>query len=215
MIQWTDSHFRTFLRSIATHPLLYTEMIMDNALVGQHYYHANDLTRLEPWLVAGRVEEPLAFQLGGGGIDGADPTMPLTCPPTVTDNVNHSAIQTLTTAAELVLQYHPTLTELNINSGCPSSKALRGGFGADLMRVSSHDHTRAAVNAVVRAVGSKTNVTVKCRIGVVAGKGDEMDNRTSYKSLCQYVAGMKQVGRVASKNKQRCEGWVAWRWASL
>ena len=198
MIQWTDSHFRNFLRSLAAKPLLYTEMIMDTALTGQWHYRGQDLSLLRPWLVASPAEHPLAVQLGGGGIDATSPTSPAGSLPKIIGGINQESCETLAEASALVVAYNNSvsgipLAELNINSGCPSNKALRGGFGADLMRASSQDHTRAAVSAVVRQVGSSTNVSVKCRIGVLS-KGEPADSRLDYPSLCSYVAAVKAAG---------------------
>lgn len=57
MMERTDRHFRAFLRSITRHTLLYTEMV-----VGQALAHSG---KVERFLGFDAVEKPLALQLGG------------------------------------------------------------------------------------------------------------------------------------------------------
>jgi tRNA-dihydrouridine synthase A len=56
MMDWTDRHDRYFLRLIAPHVLLYTEMVTANALIH------GDFKRL---LAFNPAEQPVALQLGG------------------------------------------------------------------------------------------------------------------------------------------------------
>lgn len=56
MMDWTDRHARSFLRLLAPHFLLYTEMINVEAL---HYGDKSALLRFDP------TEHPVALQLGG------------------------------------------------------------------------------------------------------------------------------------------------------
>lgn len=56
MMDWTDRHARAFLRLLAPHFLLYTEMINVEAL---HYGDKSALLRFDP------SEHPVALQLGG------------------------------------------------------------------------------------------------------------------------------------------------------
>jgi hypothetical protein len=173
-------------------------MIMDSALVGQHHYKRNGLGVLSPWLVALPGEQPLAYQLGGGGLDGVSCLAAAGSRPVIEGGVNLPSAEQLALAADLVCSYAAENgiepAEININSGCPSSKALRGGFGADLMRATANDHTRAVVSSVVRRVGARSEVTVKCRIGVCAPAAQPEDSRMTYRSLCEYVAGVKSAG---------------------
>ena len=58
MMQWTDSHWRHLMRNISSHSLLYTEMIMADALVHssrpiQDFFGPHD------------EKGPVAVQLGG------------------------------------------------------------------------------------------------------------------------------------------------------
>lgn len=56
MMDWTDRHDRYFLRLIAPHALLYTEMITTGALIHGDY---------KRFLAFDRAEHPVALQLGG------------------------------------------------------------------------------------------------------------------------------------------------------
>ncbi len=56
MMEWTDRHFRRFIRLISRHALLYTEMVVTGALI------RGDRERL---LAFDPSEHPLALQLGG------------------------------------------------------------------------------------------------------------------------------------------------------
>ena len=56
MMDWTDRHFRYFMRQIARHPLLYTEMITTAAIL---HGDLNKLLDFSP------EEAPVAIQLGG------------------------------------------------------------------------------------------------------------------------------------------------------
>ncbi|MBS1212648.1 MAG: tRNA-dihydrouridine synthase, partial [Proteobacteria bacterium] len=56
MLEWTDRHFRYFLRLISRHTLLYTEMITTGAVLH------GDRERLLQYHPA---EHPIALQLGG------------------------------------------------------------------------------------------------------------------------------------------------------
>ncbi len=60
MMDWTDRHCRYFLRLIAPHALLYTEMVTTGALL-----HGDR----ERYLRHDRAEHPLALQLGGSDPD--------------------------------------------------------------------------------------------------------------------------------------------------
>lgn len=61
MLNWTDRHFRFFLRLICKNPLFYTEMIPERAIVN------NPILRdsLKPL----SLEQPLALQIGGSSPD--------------------------------------------------------------------------------------------------------------------------------------------------
>lgn len=56
MLDWTDRHYRYFMRGLTKHALLYTEMITTGALL------YGDAAR---YLAYNQVEHPLALQLGG------------------------------------------------------------------------------------------------------------------------------------------------------
>jgi tRNA-dihydrouridine synthase A len=100
------------------------------------------------------AEHPVALQLGG------------------------SEPQDLATAARIGAEFG--YDEINLNCGCPSDRVHSGAFGACLMlepqRVAD---CVAAMKAVVRIP-----VTVKMRIGVVAGRG-----AGARSAIAQYTAG--------------------------
>lgn len=75
-------------------------------------------------------------------------------------------------------------SEINLNAGCPSTKAKRGGFGAELMI--DPQSTRQIVYEMKREV-TKTDVTVKCRIGVTPG-------RHSWENLVEFVDAIRSTG---------------------
>lgn len=56
MLDWTDTHFRYFIRLLSPHSVLYTEMITTGALVHGHS---------QGFLKFNTEEHPLALQLGG------------------------------------------------------------------------------------------------------------------------------------------------------
>eukprot|EP00520_Triparma_pacifica_P012955 CAMPEP_0118635156 /NCGR_PEP_ID=MMETSP0785-20121206/1927_1 /TAXON_ID=91992 /ORGANISM="Bolidomonas pacifica, Strain CCMP 1866" /LENGTH=375 /DNA_ID=CAMNT_0006526173 /DNA_START=179 /DNA_END=1303 /DNA_ORIENTATION=+ len=195
MIQWTDHHYRQLFRQISSKPLLYTEMINDDALL--HNYNSSpsssssSFSALTPWLRSSSTSHPLAVQLGGGG-------------KTSQTSVDHASVSNFASAASLVLQYglshSPSpFAEINVNSGCPSSKAVSRCFGADLMRVSSSSHTLALLRETVRRVGHAAPVSLKCRIGCEERYGSPgPDARVTYEALKSYVkiageAGVKKI----------------------
>ena len=67
--------------------------------------------------------------------------------------------------------------EINLNCGCPSSRVSKHMFGARLM-LDPH-RVRKICYAMIRRVGHKCPVTVKCRLGA--------DDRDSYEELCEFV----------------------------
>lgn len=208
MIQYTDSHWRTLFRSIASRPLLYTEMVMDEAITNNA--SRRGLSSLRPWLTTNACEQPLALQLGGGGLGGVTPSPTSSDAPSSTSSlIDVSAIERLASAASLSLSYASSFgaspfSELNLNCGCPSDSAKKRGFGADLMRPLSRAHTVACVKAVVRQVGHELPVTVKCRIGVLARPVGQTPgpsppdagehNRVGYERLKEFVADMSGCG---------------------
>ena len=138
MMDYTDRHFRVLMRQVTRRSLLYTEMVVAQAL-----HHA----RLEPGASAPRgrlerllgfdpVEKPLALQVGGD-----DPAL-------------------LAEAAQLAADWG--YDEINLNVGCPSEKVQKGRFGACLM--AEPDQVARCVTAMADAC--PLPVTVKHRIGI-------------------------------------------------
>lgn len=157
MIQWTDRHWRFFFRGISRHTLLYSEMISANAIV----YNA---AQLDNFLGHAVVEEPLAVQLGGN-----DP-------------------EKLAEAAYLAQQYRPPSShgfqEINLNAGCPSNKAKKQGYGAELML--EPDLVGRILHAMVRRATS-SEISLKCRIGVKPGPH-------SFEDLCHLMRTVEASG---------------------
>jgi tRNA-dihydrouridine synthase A len=71
--------------------------------------------------------------------------------------------------------------EINLNVGCPSDRVQTGRFGACLMREPAL--VAACVGAMIEAVGARTPVTVKCRLGV-----DDQDPEESLFALVDACA---------------------------
>jgi tRNA-dihydrouridine synthase A len=138
MLDYTDRHFRVVMRQISRHCLLYTEMVVAQAL-----HHARRQPgasepggRLERLIGFDPCERPLALQLGGD-----DPDL-------------------LAEAARLAADWG--YDEVNLNVGCPSEKVRKGRFGACLMA----DPNQVARCVAAMAAASPLPVTVKHRIGI-------------------------------------------------
>jgi tRNA dihydrouridine synthase A len=103
MIQWTDAHFRYYVRGITKNATLYTEMVMDEALVRNRSPEG-----MAAYIGHSSIEHPLVLQLGG------------------------SQPEYLADAAYLASK-EGCFREINLNAGCPSDKAKAKMFGAALM----------------------------------------------------------------------------------
>jgi tRNA-dihydrouridine synthase A len=140
MLDYTDRHFRVLMRQISRHCLLYTEMVVAQAL--HHAQLDSDgerrALRLQRLIGHDPIERPLALQLGGD-----DPLL-------------------LAEAAALAAAWG--YNEVNLNVGCPSEKVQKGRFGACLMA----DPGRVADSVAAMAAASGLPVTVKHRIGIDA-----------------------------------------------
>ncbi len=104
------------------------------------------------------VEYPLAIQLGG-------------CDPVKMGE------------AAYLCESFGSYNEINLNAGCPSNKAKKAGFGAELML--EPELVRQIVSEMKRRV-THTEITVKCRIGVT--------KRESYEELVEFVNAVKSGG---------------------
>ena len=138
MLDCTDRHFRMLMRQITRYSLLYTEMVVAQAL---HHARRDPGAeqpggRLERLIGFDPSERPLALQVGGD-----DPAL-------------------LADAARLAADWG--YSEINLNVGCPSEKVQKGRFGACLM--AAPDHVARCVEAM--AAASPLPVTVKHRIGI-------------------------------------------------
>ncbi len=138
MMDYTDRHFRVLMRQITRRSLLYTEMVVAQAL--HHARQPADANqpggRLERLLGFDPIEHPIALQVGGD-----DPTL-------------------LAEATQLAADWG--YDEINLNVGCPSEKVQKGRFGACLM--ADPEQVARCVEAMVAA--SPLAVTVKHRIGI-------------------------------------------------
>ncbi len=105
MLDYTDRHFRVLMRQITRRSLLYSEMVVAQAI--HHCNTPGQQERLGRLLDFDPVEKPLALQLGGD-----DPGL-------------------LAAAAQLAAAWG--YDEVNLNVGCPSEKVQKGRFGACLM----------------------------------------------------------------------------------
>ncbi len=140
MMDYTDRHFRVLFRQISRRSLLYTEMVVAQAL---HHCHraaaAGDLRarqRLERLIGFDACEHPIALQVGGD-----DPAL-------------------LAEAARIAAGRG--YDEINLNVGCPSEKVQKGRFGACLMA----EPDRVARCVAAMAAAGPLPVTVKHRIGI-------------------------------------------------
>ena len=142
MMDYTDRHFRVLFRQISRRSLLYTEMVVAQAL--HHCQQAGAggderaRQRLERLIGFDPCEHPIALQVGGD-----DPVL-------------------LAEAARIAADRG--YDELNLNVGCPSEKVQKGRFGACLM--AEPDQVARCVAAM--AAASPLPVTVKHRIGIDA-----------------------------------------------
>jgi len=141
MLDYTDRHFRVLMRQVSRHCLLYTEMVVAQAIhhsaaAGAGHRNGSAEQRLERLLGFDPEERPLALQLGGD-----DPAL-------------------LAEASRLAAERG--YSELNLNVGCPSAKVQQGRFGACLMA----DPARVARCVEAMAAASDLPVTVKHRIGI-------------------------------------------------
>ena len=129
MLDCTDRHFRVLMRQISRHSLLYTEMVVAQAIHHARLEHDGQ-ARLERLIGFDPLEKPLALQLGGD-----DPAL-------------------LAEAAALAAERG--YDEVNLNVGCPSEKVQRGRFGACLM-AEPHQVARC-VEAMATASGLPVTV---------------------------------------------------------
>lgn len=118
----------------------------------------HNTSRLEQFIGHENVEYPLVLQLGGN----------------TPEKLGEAAY---------ICESYGAFEEINLNCGCPSNKALKAGFGAELML--EPELVRQLVDSMKRRV-THTDVTVKCRIGVT--------DRESYKHLTEFVAAVKSGG---------------------
>lgn len=113
---------------------------------------------LEPFLGHDHSEYPLALQLGG-------------CNP-----------ESMGKAAYLAESYG-VYDSINVNAGCPSNRAKKCGFGAELML--EPELIKKIVYEMKRVV-ARTDITVKCRLGVT--------NKESWDDLIAFIHAVRDGG---------------------
>lgn len=85
--------------------------------------------------------------------------------------------------AQLALRMHP-FKGINLNCGCPASRADAGNFGASLLR--TPQHLLGLAQALREAAPTPINVSVKMRTGV--------DGAASYDALVRLTSELFHVG---------------------
>lgn len=73
--------------------------------------------------------------------------------------------------------------EINLNCGCPSNRAKKCGFGAELML--EPELVQQICYEMKRKVTS-TDITVKCRLGVTG--------KDSFEDLCCFIESVRSAG---------------------
>jgi tRNA-dihydrouridine synthase A len=204
MMEWTDQHYRFFMRQMTQRTVLYTEMVSTGAILSsihaEHRRTTRSRTNTPLSAILARVRQrdnnpyhsssSLSFKIP----DAAAPTHAHAhAPPSLGRLLGYSSQEN-----PLVLQLggnNPTelqfctqvaqelgYDEVNLNVGCPSKNVKEGSFGAVLMK------TPSVVASCVEAMkkGVQIPVTVKHRIGV-----DELD---SYEQLRSFVHTVSLAG---------------------
>ena len=142
MLDYTDRHFRVLFRQISRRSLLYSEMVVAQAVHHCRLAGADGderaQQRLERLIGFDPIEHPLALQLGGD-----DPAL-------------------LAEATRIAADRG--YDEVNLNVGCPSEKVQKGRFGACLMA----EPAVVARCIAAMAAASPLPITVKHRIGIDA-----------------------------------------------
>ena len=86
--------------------------------------------------------------------------------------------------------------EINLNCGCPSDRVASGAFGACLML----DPRRVADSVAAMVAVVRVPITVKMRIGVIAGRGTAVRESVSGftdadgEALAGFIAGVRAAG---------------------
>jgi tRNA-dihydrouridine synthase A len=133
-----------------------TLLYSEMVIDGTLLYNAHDL---EAFLGHDAIEHPLCLQLGG-------------CDPIKVGE------------AAYLCEGYAQWQSINLNCGCPSNKAKKAGYGAELML--DPVNTGHIVKEMMRRV-THTEVTVKCRLGVLPG-------RDSYDELQTFIREVTNAG---------------------
>ena len=143
-------------RYLMRHITRETELFMEMVMDKALLHNIDNLT---DFIGHDDIEHPLALQLGGN-----DPNL-------------------LADSVSLVEGYCSSFSQINLNCGCPSNKAKKAGFGAELML--EPDLVREIVHSMCRRA-SNTEITVKCRIGTC--------KRNTWPDLLEFVEACKAGG---------------------
>jgi tRNA-dihydrouridine synthase A len=139
MMEYTDRHFRHLLRLLSKRAVLYSEMVVSNAV----HHNRQTTAGIDRWYSCTD-----GWELGG---------------PRDVLQLGGSDAEMLASAATEALAY--PYSAINLNCGCPSERvAGSGAFGASLMRDPAHVASLCA--AMGEATRGELPITVKCRIGV-------------------------------------------------
>lgn len=167
MLDVTNSHFRMFCRIISQKTELWTEMVVDDAII--HCYDDESRRRMleEVHFQRSESEDPLVLQLGGSSPDK------------------------LEKAVEIAYRYG--FRSFNLNVGCPSCKvASKGSFGASLFK----NPLRVAkivdrCNKKLKELGLvNARMSVKTRVGV-----DQFDTYEHLYNFISLVSGKNVTER--------------------
>ncbi len=220
MLDWTDRHFRSFLRLICRRPVFYTEMIAAPAIL---------LGQKERFLAFDPAEQPLVLQVGG-----SDPKMMGACAAFASDygyrgvNINAGCPSSRVQSGRFgaVLMKTPEVvaacvSEMRAKSSLPVSVKTRislvgapnGGFD-DLFSFASQVRAAGCCHLIVHARQAKLNLSPK-------------DNRAKLPLMYEVVYDLKKSfpdmkitinGNVlslgeAEKHLTKVDGVMIGRWA--
>ena len=171
MMDYTDAHFRALCRMMSRRVTLYTEMVVDKALL---HSVEDDVKRAATMLHRG-------LDAAADDNDDAKLTTAATRRGDTVLQLGGSDATTMAAAARVAAKYG--YASVNVNCGCPSEKVAGGGrFGAALMR--EPETVRDIVQRAREESGLE--VSVKCRLGV--------DDDDSYAQLCEFVQACARGG---------------------
>ena len=191
MVDVTDVHFRTFVRLVSSSAHLYSEMLpamkaisrpssLDAPMQLSPAYHHLQMggSSLSSLALATSFIPPSPSHCPYGSININMGQKHLTC----AGSEQLCAIQSLEDARVCVsLMYCDAAACCLLCSGCPSSAAQRGGYGAVTMRDINYPHMLRTLRDI-----SPLPISVKCRIGV--------DDQQSYGFFSSMIRRLVDAG---------------------